>query len=118
MEDRLDHTTDTIGEQWNNVAEDSTRARLEKTYGRVDLAWKRPDWPDITLTYAHNSLNSTLEPRGIAPQRSHNHTLETALTLYRHGLECSSRIELYPRERSPSRRSGDHREDADAHGGL
>ena len=70
----------TIGEQWNNVAEDSTRARLEKTYGRVDLAWKRPDWPDITLTYAHNSLNSTLEPRGIAPQRSHNHTLETALT--------------------------------------
>ena len=69
-----------IGEQWNNVAEDSTRARLGKAYGRVDLAWKRPDWPDITLTYAHNSLNSTLEPRGIAPQRSHNHTLETALT--------------------------------------
>jgi hypothetical protein len=69
-----------IGEQWNNVAEDSTRARLEKTYGRVDLGWKRADWPDITLTYAHNSLNSTLEPRGIAPQRSHNHTLETALT--------------------------------------
>ena len=68
-----------IGEQWNNVAEDSTRARLEKTYGRVDLAWKRPDWPDLTLTYAHNSLNSAFEPRGIAPQRSYNHTLETAL---------------------------------------
>ena len=69
-----------IGEQWNNVAEDSTRARLEKTYGRVDLVWKRPDWPDLTLTYAHNSLNSTLEPRGVAPQRSYNHTLETTLT--------------------------------------
>ena len=69
-----------IGEQWNNVAEDSTRSRLEQTYGRVGLAWKRPTWPDITLTYAHNSLNSALEPLGIAPQRSHNHTLETALT--------------------------------------
>jgi len=69
-----------IGEQWNNVAEDSTRARLEQTYRRVDLAWKRPTWPDITLTYAHNSLNSALEPLGIAPQRSYNHTLQTALT--------------------------------------
>jgi len=68
-----------IGEQWNNVAGDSTRSRLEQTYGRVDLAWKRPTWPDITLTYARNSLNSALEPLGIAPQRSHNHTLESAL---------------------------------------
>jgi hypothetical protein len=68
-----------IGEQWNNVAEDSTRARLEQTYGRVGLAWKRPTWPEITLTYARNFLNSTLEPLGIAPQRSQNHTLETAL---------------------------------------
>src|SRR4249920_2562768 len=55
-----------IGEQWNNVAGDSTRSRLEQTYGRVDLAWKRPTWPDITLTYAQNSLNSALEPLGIA----------------------------------------------------
>ena len=69
-----------IGEQWNNVAENSSRARLEQTYRRVDLAWKRPTWPDITLTYAHNSLNSALEPLGIAPQRSHNHTLQTAFT--------------------------------------
>ena len=68
-----------IGEQWNNVAGDSSRSRLEQTYGRVDLAWKRPTWPDITLTYAQNSLNSALEPLGIAPQRSHNHTLESAV---------------------------------------
>jgi hypothetical protein len=68
-----------IGEQWNNVAGDSTRSRLEQTYGRVGLAWRRPTWPDITLTYAHNSLSSTLEPLGIAPQRNHNHTLESAL---------------------------------------
>ena len=68
-----------IGEQWNNVAEDATRSRLEQTYGRVGLAWNRPTWPHITLTYAQNSLNSALDPLGIAPQRSHNHTLESAL---------------------------------------
>lgn len=69
----------TIGEQWNNVDEDSSRSRLGQTYGRVGLAWKHPAWPEINLTYARNSLNSTLEPLGIAPQRSQNHTLESAL---------------------------------------
>lgn len=68
-----------IGQQWNNVVEDAGRPRLEQTYGRFGLAWKRPIWPEMTLTYAHNSLNSTLEPLGIAPQRSHSHSLESAL---------------------------------------
>jgi len=79
-----------IGEQWNNVAGDSTRSRLEQTYGRVGLAWKRPTWPDITLTYAHNSLNSALEPLGIAPQRSYNHTLESALAY--NGMGWNARL--------------------------
>jgi len=69
----------TIGQQWNNVAEDSTRSRLEQTYERIGLAWKRSTWPELTLTYARNSLNSTLDPLGIIPQRSLNHTLESAL---------------------------------------
>jgi hypothetical protein len=68
-----------IGQQWNNVTEDSTRSRLEQTYGRIGFVWKRPVWPEITLTYAHNSLNSTLEPLGVAPQRSHSHILESAV---------------------------------------
>jgi hypothetical protein len=68
-----------IGEQWNNIAGDPTRSRLEQTYGRVGLVWNRPVWPEISLTYAHNSLNSALDPLGIAPQRSRNHTLESAL---------------------------------------
>ncbi|MCI0426898.1 MAG: hypothetical protein L0Z46_02635 [Nitrospiraceae bacterium] len=79
-----------IGQQWNNVAEDSTRARLEQTYGRVGLAWKRSTWPEITLTYAHNSLNSAFEPFGIAPQRSHNHTLESALAY--NGMGWNARL--------------------------
>ena len=79
-----------IGEQWNNVAGDPTRSRLEQTYGRVGLAWKRPTWPEISLTYAHNSLNSALEPLGIAPQRSHNHTLESALAY--NGMGWNARL--------------------------
>ena len=68
-----------IGQQWNNVAGDSTRSRLEQTYGRIGLAWKRPTWPELTLTYAHNSLNSALDPVGIAHEQSLNHTLEGGL---------------------------------------
>jgi hypothetical protein len=79
-----------VGEQWNNVAGDSTRSRMEQAYGRVALSWKRPDWPDITLTYAHNSLNSSLEPLGIAPQRSQNHTLESALAY--NGIAWNARL--------------------------
>lgn len=79
-----------IGEQWNNVAGDSTRARLEQTYGRVGLGWKRPTWPELSLTYAHNSLNSALEPISIAPQRSYNHTLESALAY--NGMSWNARL--------------------------
>jgi hypothetical protein len=68
-----------FGQQWNNVIEDSTRPRLEQTYGKFGVAWKRPVWPEITLTYAHNSLNSTLDPLNIAPQQNHSHSLESAL---------------------------------------
>lgn len=69
----------TIGQQWNNVAGDAARSRLEQTYGRVGLGWSKPAWPSLTLTYAKNSLSSTLNPIGLAPQRTHNHTLEAAL---------------------------------------
>ena len=79
-----------IGEQWNNVGGDPTRSRLEQTYGRVGLVWNRPIWPEISLTYAHNSLNSALEPLGIIPQRSHNHTLESALAY--NGMSWNARL--------------------------
>jgi len=69
----------TIGQQWNNVAGDAARSRLAQTYGRVGIGWSKPAWPSLTLTYARNSLNSTLDPVGVTPQRTHNHTLEAAL---------------------------------------
>jgi len=69
----------TFGQQWNNVAGDGARSRLEQTYGRVGVGWSKPAWPSLTLTYARNSLSSTLNPTGITPQRSHNHSLEAAL---------------------------------------
>ena len=72
------------------MIEDSTRPRLEQTYGKFGVAWKRPVWPEITLTYAHNSLNSTLEPLGIAPQRNYSHSLESALAY--NGMGWNARL--------------------------
>lgn len=68
-----------VGQQWNNVAGDSTRARLGQTYGRLGLAWKKPDLPEFMLTYSNTGLSSSAEPLGVASQRSHTHTLEGAL---------------------------------------
>jgi hypothetical protein len=68
-----------IGQQWNNTAGDSARSRLEQTYGRLGLTWNKPEWPILALTYSNNSLSSALDPAGIAPQRTQNHTLEAAL---------------------------------------
>lgn len=79
-----------VGQQSNNVTEDSTRSRLEQTYGRVGFSWNRAIWPEITLTYAHNSLNSTLEPLGVAPLRNHSHTLESAVAYT--GMDWNARL--------------------------
>jgi len=68
-----------IGQLWNNVAEETTRPRLEQIYGRMGLTLSRPSWPELSVTYAHNSLSSALEPLGIVPQRTLSHTLEGAM---------------------------------------
>ena len=73
----------TMGQQWNNTAGDSSRSRMEQTYGRVGLMWNKPEWPNLALTYARTSLNSALDPLGITPQRSQQHTLEAALAYNR-----------------------------------
>ena len=69
----------TVGQQWNNVIGDSMRTRLGQTYGRLGLAWKRPDLPEFMLTYSNTGISSSAEPIGVAPQRNHTHTLEGAL---------------------------------------
>jgi hypothetical protein len=80
----------TIGQQWNNVAGESTRSRLKKTYGRVGFTWKRPTWPELSLSYAQNSVRSVFDPLGTAPQRSHTHNLEGALAYS--GMSWNARL--------------------------
>jgi hypothetical protein len=72
-----------IGQSWNNVEGESTRSRLEQAYGRVGLLINRPSWPELSVTYARNSLNSVLDPIGVTPQRSSNHAIEGALSIHR-----------------------------------
>lgn len=76
-----------VGQTWNNVEGEATRSRLEQTYGRVGLFLNRPLWPELSVTYSRNSLNSVFEPIGAAPQRSSNHTIEGAVTLQRPGWD-------------------------------
>ncbi|HEV2173495.1 MAG TPA: hypothetical protein VGR71_08010, partial [Nitrospira sp.] len=68
-----------VGQQWNNVEGDPTRARVEQSYNRVGLSWNKPVWPHLALTYSQNVQSSTLEPIGVAPQKANNHTVEAAL---------------------------------------
>lgn len=102
-----------FGQTWNNVAGDSTRARLEQTYGRIGMAWAKPSWPELSLTYAKSSLSSTLDPLGIVPQQTQSHVVEAAIAysqpnwnarlassylltndLLRNGVETNTRIQI------------------------
>ncbi|MDF0674037.1 MAG: hypothetical protein P0120_06810 [Nitrospira sp.] len=76
-----------VGQTWNNVEGEVTRSRLGQTYGRVGLFLSKPLWPELSVTYSRNSLNSLFEPIGVAPQRSSNHTIEGAVTLQRPGWD-------------------------------
>jgi hypothetical protein len=68
-----------IGQLWNNVEGEATRPRLIQTYGRMGITFAKPLWPELTVSYSRNSLNSALEPLGITPQRIQSHTLEGAV---------------------------------------
>jgi hypothetical protein len=72
-----------VGQTWNNVEGESTRSRLEQTYGRVGLLLNMPSWPELSVTYAKNSVSSMLDPIGVAPQRTSNHTVEGAVFIHR-----------------------------------
>lgn len=72
-----------VGQTWNNIEGESTRSRLEHTYGRVGLLLTKPSWPELSVTYARNSLNSVFDPIGVTPQRSSHHTIEGAISIHR-----------------------------------
>lgn len=67
-----------VGQQWNNVEGDPTRARVEQQYGRLGLSLNKPAWPNLALTYSQNASN-TLDPIGVAPLQKNNQTAEAAL---------------------------------------
>lgn len=68
-----------VGQLWNNVDLDPTRSRIEQTFNRVGLAFSKPSWPELSLTYSRSNLQSTFDPTGTTPRRSHSNSLEAAL---------------------------------------
>lgn len=69
-----------IGQQWNNVAGDPGRPRVDQSYGRVGLSWSKPAWPMLSLTYSQKAVTNTIVPAGLAPQKLTDRTLEAALS--------------------------------------
>jgi hypothetical protein len=68
-----------LGQQWNNVAADPTRVRMDQNYGRVGVSVTPSTWSVLALTYQKKALNSTLIPAGALPQNVHDQTVEAAL---------------------------------------
>ena len=68
-----------VGQQWNNVAGDPSRARLEQNYSRVGLSWNKALWPQLAVTYTQTVLNSAPDATSLAPQKTNNHSLEATL---------------------------------------
>ena len=68
-----------VGQQWNNVAGDPSRARLEQNYSRVGLSWNKALWPQLAVTYTQTVLNNAPDATGLAPQKTNNHSLEATL---------------------------------------
>ena len=69
----------TVGEMWNNVDLDPSQARIEQRYSRIGLAWAKPSWPELSLTYARTASNSSAEPVGFQPQRTQSNSIEGAM---------------------------------------
>ena len=72
-----------VGQLMNNLTGDATRPRLKQTYGRMGFTLAGTSWPELSITYAYHSLRSALEPFGIEPQRTQDHTLHGTLAYHR-----------------------------------
>jgi hypothetical protein len=67
-----------FGQQWNNVAADPLRPRLAQQYRRLGLAWQKPAWPVLSLTYQHKAT-AAQQLAGLAPQSQEDQTVEAAI---------------------------------------
>jgi hypothetical protein len=68
-----------LTERWNNVDRDPRRPRVSGTQNKTTLAIAGPAWPELSISYARDSLWSSLEPIGVAAQRNLMDTVEAAL---------------------------------------
>lgn len=68
-----------FGQQWNNVAADPTRPRVDQNYGRVGLSWNKPTWPTLAVTFSQKELASMPNVAAIMPRSVNDQTIEAAL---------------------------------------
>lgn len=68
-----------IGRQWNNMAGDPNRTRLDQNYTRIGLSLEKALWPRLVVNYTQNTLNNAPDRIGLATQKINNHSLEATL---------------------------------------
>jgi hypothetical protein len=65
--------------QRSRLEADAAGSRQEQGYNRIDLAWKRPVWPRLGLSYVHNSASHTMDALNLFPQRASRDRVEAAV---------------------------------------
>ncbi|WP_447974206.1 hypothetical protein [Nitrospira sp. Kam-Ns4a] len=68
-------------ETWNNLEKVPSRARFLQDQRKTSLILAPAFWPELSLSYGRTVFSSTLEPAGMARQRSHLDTFEGALSI-------------------------------------
>ncbi|HJU05633.1 MAG TPA: hypothetical protein VJ692_10825 [Nitrospiraceae bacterium] len=69
-----------VTERWNNLDRDPRRPRVSGTQNKTTLAIAFPAWPELSVSYARDSLWSSLEPIGVAAQRNLMNSVEAAVS--------------------------------------
>jgi hypothetical protein len=65
--------------QRSHLEADAGGTRLEQGYNRIDLAWNRPVWPRLAVSYVHNSASNTMDAVNLFPQRANRDRFEAAV---------------------------------------
>lgn len=71
----------TVSELFTNVGLDPTRPRLNIRSGRMMMALARPDWPELSLSYARTLTDNNALQSGLVSQRRIADVVEGALSI-------------------------------------
>ncbi len=72
-----------VGDLLTNVEQDPSRPSLSHTGGRLTVSVARPNWPELSLTYARNMVESNPLQSGLTLARNLSEVVEGAVNIVR-----------------------------------